>query len=283
MRSDTYHAALALRFNHAVPERSDRPRNRAGGGASDRGLDIEIGGLLFLLATLGLAYLALQVLEGAALFFAAVVLAAMGGAALGRIDVGKRWQRGGAGEVTVGRALRELEDRGWLVEHDVMKPSGGNIDHVVAGSGGVFAVETKLNTFGQSGLRQARSHAAYLRKRLAVAVTPVICVVRTKADPKEYAGVWVVSPTQLVPHLEAGKGPPAPTTPVFVEAFRGLRDAQAPEPDSPRAEPRPGVSGRWIRARYPGRCRRCNRSVEPGDRVLHDRVRRAIWCADCAR
>lgn len=39
--------------------------------------------------------------------------------------------------------------------------------------------------------------------------------------------------------------------------------------------------GRWISARHAGRCRRCSRSVEPGDRVIWDATDKAVICATC--
>jgi len=51
---------------------------------------------------------------------------------------------------------------------------------------------------------------------------------------------------------------------------------------APRTSPVPQATGRWIRARYAGRCRACSAGVVPGDRVFHDAEARAVTCADCA-
>lgn len=40
-------------------------------------------------------------------------------------------------------------------------------------------------------------------------------------------------------------------------------------------------AGRWITARYPGRCRHCRQTVYPGDRVLHFRAERKVACRAC--
>jgi hypothetical protein len=40
--------------------------------------------------------------------------------------------------------------------------------------------------------------------------------------------------------------------------------------------------GRWITARYEGRCRRCGQTIYPGDRVMHFRVDRKVACRPCA-
>ena len=40
------------------------------------------------------------------------------------------------------KALRGLEDEGWIVMHDL--PAGrGNIDHILVGPGGVFLLDSK--------------------------------------------------------------------------------------------------------------------------------------------
>jgi DNA-directed RNA polymerase subunit RPC12/RpoP len=39
--------------------------------------------------------------------------------------------------------------------------------------------------------------------------------------------------------------------------------------------------GRWITARFKGRCRRCGRTVYPGDRILHFRYDRKVACRAC--
>jgi hypothetical protein len=53
-----------------------------------------------------------------------------------------RWARGARGEESVGAILDELRSGGWYVIHDLAL-GRGNIDHVLVGPGGVFAVETK--------------------------------------------------------------------------------------------------------------------------------------------
>jgi hypothetical protein len=57
------------------------------------------------------------------------------------------------GERVVAEALEPLKTRGWRVFHDI--PCGDakspfNIDHVVVGSGGVFAIETKTRRKGRA-------------------------------------------------------------------------------------------------------------------------------------
>jgi hypothetical protein len=54
----------------------------------------------------------------------------------------ERRVRGNRGEERVGAVLNEIGGQGWQVMHDCAT-GRGNIDHVVAGPGGLFTVETK--------------------------------------------------------------------------------------------------------------------------------------------
>jgi len=56
------------------------------------------------------------------------------------------YRLGYAGEVAVGSALNQLMLRGYRVFHDIQGDKGFNIDHLLIGPSGVFAVETKTNT-----------------------------------------------------------------------------------------------------------------------------------------
>lgn len=42
------------------------------------------------------------------------------------------------------------------------------------------------------------------------------------------------------------------------------------------------TDARWIRLRFPGRCRSCGRDLAKGERALHDRAARALSCDGCA-
>jgi hypothetical protein len=54
------------------------------------------------------------------------------------------WRRGAAGEQRTARLLGPLEQRGWVVLHDLAVPgSRANIDHLAIGPGGVFVVDSK--------------------------------------------------------------------------------------------------------------------------------------------
>ncbi len=71
---------------------------------------------------------------------------------VGKIEESNNRYLGFFGERIVAEALEPLKARGWLVFHDV--PCGDakapfNIDHVVVGPGGVFAIETKTRRKGR--------------------------------------------------------------------------------------------------------------------------------------
>jgi Nuclease-related domain len=54
------------------------------------------------------------------------------------------WRRGAAGERHTARLLRRLEQRGWVVLHDLAVPgSRANIDHLAIGPGGVVVIDSK--------------------------------------------------------------------------------------------------------------------------------------------
>ena len=54
------------------------------------------------------------------------------------------WRRGAAGERRTAQLLDPLERHGWVVLHDLAVPgSQANLDHLVIGPGGVFAIDSK--------------------------------------------------------------------------------------------------------------------------------------------
>jgi hypothetical protein len=56
----------------------------------------------------------------------------------------QNWKLGADGEKLTAKALEPLIAEGWDVRHDVQTRSGrGNIDHVLEGPSGTFALETK--------------------------------------------------------------------------------------------------------------------------------------------
>ena len=158
----------------------------------------------------------------------AVALTAGGFAALGAaLSLGAAWlaivyrneifRRGDrAGDYVIGLSservvrveLTPLKSR-YFVRHDVSLPFGGNIDHVVCGPSGAFAIETKTRRYLKSHLPLATRRALWLTKRLdGHRVTPVICLVNRDRRPFEHDGVWVVSASELREWLEARRDRP---------------------------------------------------------------------------
>ncbi len=109
------------------------------------------------------------------------------------------WHRGARGEEAVGHALGALESRGFRSLHD-LDMGRGNVDHVVAGPTGVFAIETKAwrravycgkggrlmaGSFDQErAVAQVKREARHVRDRLVAAglgrwVSPVIVLTAT--------------------------------------------------------------------------------------------------------
>ena len=134
------------------------------------------------------------------------------------------------GEKAVGQFLERLRDRGYQVFHDVVAP-GFNIDHVLVGSAGIFAGETKtwskplhadarikvegdrLLVAGKEPDRnpivQARAQAAWLKTLLAEStgrthdVFPVVLFPGWFVEPSQGARpVWVLEPKALPAFLE---------------------------------------------------------------------------------
>jgi hypothetical protein len=73
----------------------------------------------------------------------------------------ERWRQGAQGEKATARALRPLTSSGWTVLHDLPRADGGNIDHVVVGTGGVYLLESKDLT----GVVSVRHGTLSLRRR----------------------------------------------------------------------------------------------------------------------
>ena len=120
-------------------------------------------------------------------------------------DRARNYVTGLQSERIVQRRLRQLEER-CLVEHDVGLPRGGNIDHVVCGPTGVFAIETKTNWYREGDLTVARGRAKWLSTQLGGHwVTPVICLINRDRAPFPHDRVWVMGLDELVPWLERGR------------------------------------------------------------------------------
>jgi hypothetical protein len=54
----------------------------------------------------------------------------------------ENWQGGAYGEQATAKALRALEEEGWIVLHD-LRAGRGNVDHIAIGPGGVYLLDSK--------------------------------------------------------------------------------------------------------------------------------------------
>lgn len=143
------------------------------------------------------------------------------------------FKTGAEGEERVGIALDRLERRGCIVAHDLALPMGGNIDHVVIASGGIFTVETK-NSAGtaqlargrlivagctrQEHLDQATRQAEFVRRQLAtdtmfedVAVHPTLVYARASVKlgifgGRSIRGVAVGTPSYVLSRIRTSRG-----------------------------------------------------------------------------
>ncbi|HEV3230167.1 MAG TPA: nuclease-related domain-containing protein [Solirubrobacteraceae bacterium] len=177
-------------------------RRRAGSSALRIGVRELVRACGLVLTGTGAGWLTLSFLTGPTAWVGAGATLALLAAAWSRLDRARDFRRGGDGERRVGRRLAALERRGWIVAHDVRKPTGGNVDHLVASPGGrVYTIETKLNRFGRPELAQARRHAQWAARRLRVPATPILCVANGRARPRMYAGVWCVGAARVVGFL----------------------------------------------------------------------------------
>lgn len=91
-----------------------------------------------------------------------------------------RWLAGARGERKIGEILEALADDGWFAIHDV-NFGRGNIDHILVGIGGVFAIETKSRKrpihpdwVRDEHLRQAWAEARSLERVTGYKVQPLL-------------------------------------------------------------------------------------------------------------
>lgn len=73
----------------------------------------------------------------------------------------ENWRTGSDGERRTDKVLRPLKQDGWHIWHDVGRPSGANIDHVVVGPPGVFLLDTK-NYLGEARIEDGELKVAWL-------------------------------------------------------------------------------------------------------------------------
>lgn len=162
--------------------------------------------------------------------FAAGALAVMQIIGFFEASAVRAWRVGAEGERRTAAFLEPLREKGFVVLHDrKVKGWGGNLDHVVIGPTGMWAVETK-NLDGKVVIRgdvlrigghrrdkiidQAKQEATIIQVvlseelgRLGLKVTPVICLHRGELPffNKTVRGVRLASGRQLVRLLEEGE------------------------------------------------------------------------------
>jgi hypothetical protein len=141
------------------------------------------------------------------------------------------WLSGARGEEQVGAALKLLAGEGFSALHDVDAVGIGNIDHVVFGPTGAYAIETKawsgtvypgkggrLMCNGQDRhkhVKQATREAVEVGKRLKRAgvdvwVQPVIVLTRAKMKKQNlvFDRVPIIPLKQMPDFLRTGRGGP---------------------------------------------------------------------------
>jgi Nuclease-related domain len=126
----------------------------------------------------------------------------------GYVDRHVRLRSGTRAEVAVGETLEQLRRDGWIVMHDIERPSEANLDHVVSGPNGVFLIETKDLRYEDLHLARVKGQAAWLHDQLGVWVTPVICIRARRGRPFRTRGVWVVPLAELLDWLRAQRNAP---------------------------------------------------------------------------
>lgn len=126
----------------------------------------------------------------------------------GYVDRHVRLRSGTRAEVAVGETLEQLRRDGWIVMHDIERPSEANLDHVVSGPNGVFLIETKARRYEERHLGRVKHQTRWLHDQLGVWVTPVVCLHERRREPFRAKGVWIVPHTELLEWLQAQRNTP---------------------------------------------------------------------------
>jgi hypothetical protein len=114
-------------------------------------------------------------------------------------------RRGAEGEEVVRDELDVLRDEGWLVLHNYEKPYGGNVDHIVVGPHGAFAIETKAGRYRAGNVGQAIGSAMAVRERAGLGwVTAVVCV-PNHGTPTQKGAAWLVGRDNLAEWLRGAR------------------------------------------------------------------------------
>jgi hypothetical protein len=118
-------------------------------------------------------------------------------------DATLNWFKGAHAERVNGKNLDTFKERGWLVLHGYKRDRGGDIDHIVCGPAGAYAIETKSYGYRSGDIRQTAINAWWLREKLDVRwVTGVLCVNEDRR-PEAKGRIWVVGRDHLLAFIEA--------------------------------------------------------------------------------
>lgn len=160
-----------------------------------------------------------EVFWAAVLFASAMALGANGAGGAGALAFGasflfarRAWRNrglahdyliGAIAEEKVAQRLETLWSWGWTVGHDLAKPGGGNVDHVVHSPLRTFTIDTKRSRWRYPDINQAHRHAdwAYRYWGRDREIVPVICVERSHAPAELIGGVYVVGGSRLLEFL----------------------------------------------------------------------------------
>jgi hypothetical protein len=123
----------------------------------------------------------------------------------------ERWLQGARGEERVGAVLEGLAEQGWVAIHDVSL-GRGNVDHVLVGPGGIFAIETKSHRgrIAVAAIEDRMLRQAYAERKLIERITGLKCealLVFSEAYligpvPARRLGVTVLPARMLAGYLE---------------------------------------------------------------------------------
>jgi len=129
-----------------------------------------------------------------------------------RVDA---WRRGADGERAVGEVLAGLEANGWLALHDVSL-GRGNVDDVLIGPGGVFAIETKsrpgkldVDRIDPRMLRQAYAEKKLIERITGLETQPLLVFSRAwliGSLPARRNGVTIL-PARMLQHYFSRRRP----------------------------------------------------------------------------
>lgn len=76
----------------------------------------------------------------------------------------RNWRRGAEGEERVAAILARTLTTDWVVVHDLtIGTRGANLDHLLIGPGGVFALHTHVLRHGRQDLRSSRTETHHRR------------------------------------------------------------------------------------------------------------------------